>query len=265
MILKTAIKLSFFIIISIPIYSQENDEAPNNLILKNYWGISLTPLLTAKAKIEGDKNKYRLHSLPQFGAEVLINYYFNFKQNHSLIFSAGGNVLAYNFNYDIPKEMFDPPLGYNPSSNKALSRESGIFNFKAQVELQRKWRNDLKKNWDAGAGLSLLYSVVHPIDISELFLDANGQTKEYLTRTNEYNNNGKPWFNFHISGGHEWILKSQNIFQVNLKLNYSPTTFANATYRFNVGNQPEVSGNYLISGSYIGLCISYVFARSKKG
>jgi hypothetical protein len=261
--LKAAIKLTFLIAFGISGYSQKGDESINNSRLKNYWGFSLTPLLLAKADIDGDKDKYQLHSLPQFGAEVLINFYYNFEQNYSLVFGAGGNLSAYNFNYYISKEMFNPPIGFDLSSNKAVSRESGIFNFRLQAEMQRRWPRDEAKNWDLAAGLSLLYSGAIPGDISEVVLDSSGQYKEFLTRTNQYNNNGKPWFNFHISGGHEWILRSGNIFQVNLKLNFSTTDFATGTYLFSTGIQPDLSGKYGLSGSYIGLSLAYIFARTK--
>jgi len=60
-------------------------------------------------------------------------------------------------------------------------------------------------------------------------------------------------------------LRSGNIFQVNLKLNFSETDFATGTYLFTTGIQPDMSGKYGLSGSYIGLSMAYIFTRTKKG
>src|SRR5688572_16611424 len=160
--LKAASKLTVLIVLGISGYAQKSDALRDNLKPKNYWGFSITPLLLAKADIDGDTDKYQLHSLPQFGAEALINFYYNFDQNYSLVFGAGGNVSAYNFNYYISKEMFNPPLDYDISSNTAISRESGIFNLRIQAELQRRWPRDEAKNWDLAVGLSLLFSGAVP-------------------------------------------------------------------------------------------------------
>jgi hypothetical protein len=64
--------------------------------------------------------------------------------------------------------------------------------------------------------------------------------------------------NYHISGGHEWVLKSKDIFQLNLKFNFSPTDPFTATYLFTTGVQPDLSGTFKSSGTYIGLSITYI-------
>jgi len=92
----------------------------------------------------------------------------------------------------------------------------------------------------------------------------NGIEQTYLSTEDDYNNNGKPWFNFHMAAGREWRLKWGHIIQVMIKVNFSPTKFFSGAYKFHVGNQPEVSGSHGVTGSYIGLNLSYVFSAYKK-
>ena len=102
---KNSIPLSLLILCCIPVFSQKNDDTPNNLSPKNYWGFSIIPSLTAKTEIDGDKNRYQLHSHPKFGAELLIHYHLNLRKNYALVFSIGKNAFGSKLNYNIPKEM----------------------------------------------------------------------------------------------------------------------------------------------------------------
>lgn len=262
---KKAINISFIIVFHVTVYSQKSGAPPNNLKPKNYWEVSIIPLLTAKTEIDGDKNKYQLHSHPKFGAELLIHYHLNFRKNYSLVFSIGKNAFGSKFLYNIPKEMFDPATGSNITPNKFGSRGMEIINNKVQAELLRRWPRNKVNNWNVAAGLSLLFSFTGGLgETGSVHFYPNGQTKQYLTRYQQNYNNGKPWFNFHVSGGQEWVLKSKNIFQVNLKVNFSPINPSTGTYLFTTGIQPDLSGNYGVSGSYIGISTGYILTRANK-
>ncbi len=88
--------------------------------------------------------------------------------------------------------MFDPPA-FDVSSNKAVSREAGIINFRLQLEMQRKWHHNQAKNRDLSVGASLLASSSFDWgDITETLIYPNGHQKEFLTRINDYTNDGKP-------------------------------------------------------------------------
>lgn len=263
--LKSAILSCFVIVLWLPVYAQKNIEPASNLKPKNYWGISIIPSLTEKTEINGDKTRYQLQSNSKIGAEILLHYHLNFSKNYSVVFSAGGNAFGSKLTYTIPKEMFDPPTTSDVSLNKFAARGLGISNNKIQIELLRRWVCSEVTNWNLGAGVSLLFSFNSGLSTTWDIIDyPNGQSKQYFTRLEQFNNNGKPWFNFHISGGHEWILKSKNIFQLNLKVNYSPINPATGTYLFTTGIQPDLSGNFGTSGSYIGVSIGYIFTRANK-
>jgi hypothetical protein len=241
-------------------YSQKNDNTAENLSDKFLWGVSVAPALIEKGHIYGDKDKYRLSSSPKLGGEVLINYYYNFESNYSLVLSAGVEALVHNLYYEIPKEMFIPPV----ASNISFSLRMPITFVKSQVELQFKFLKNQKKSWFGSAGLSILYAIEGPDAYSAgILLGTSSQSVQEYLQIGEFNksNPTKARLNFHVSVGHEWVIHSGSRLQTNLKFNYSPTNFSAEPYRFTVGNQSEVSGKYGITGSYVGLCVSYIFFR----
>ena len=264
--LKAAIKLTLLIALGITAYAQKSSDPKPNLKPKNYWGISFIPTLTTKTEIDGVKETYDLHIHPKYGSEILIHYHYTLRNNYALIFGLGVNSFGYIFHCKIPKNMFDPPTESDVSSDKYVSLGLPAEHWKVQAELLRRWPRNNVHNWNLAAGMSLLFNFLDGSGSSSGYVVdyPNGGIKRYLTFYHEFNNKGRPWFNFHISGGHEWILKSKNIFQANLKLNYSPINPTTGTYQFATGVQPDLSGTYGVSGSYIGLSLGYIFTRTKK-
>ena len=127
---------------------------------KKYFSFSIIPLaVTSRSSIKGDTKKYSLESSPQLSFEALVNYHYDFEKNYSLIFGAGGGVIGHNFDYAIPKEMFDPPTGSDITSNKALSREMDLFYFKIPVEIERRWNDGGVNFWNTTIGMSLAFSI----------------------------------------------------------------------------------------------------------
>src|SRR5688572_15828095 len=260
--LKAAFKLTFLLAVGVTGYAQKSDEPTHNLKPKNYLGFSLIPSLTAKTEISGDKNNYDLHSHPGFGLEFLIQYHINFRKNYSLILGAGYYVFGSTVHYFIPKEMFDPPTDSNRTNHKFGPNGMMIECGKVQAELLWRWHRNKVHNWNLAAGLSLLYSFSDgDAAMWGVIYYPNGQTKQYVTFTQQSANNDKPWINCHLSGGHEWTLKSKNIFQVNVKLNFSPIKPSPGTYHFTTGVPPDLSGTFGTSGSYIGLSMAYIFTE----
>lgn len=235
-------------------------KAASILFPRLYWGVSVTPALIAKANIQGDKSRYNLKSAHQFGAELVINSYYDFEQSYSFVIGIGGGTMAHNFDYNIDGKMFEPAAVSDISTNKAASREMDIFYFKMPLELEKRWLCEKNGAWNLAAGLSLLYALKHNVEREDAILFPDGRQLQYLTiYQNNSNNNGKPWVNFHFSTGHDWTIGNGNLLRCNLKVNYSATDFFTGTYQFNVGTQPTATGKYSISGTYVGICLSYIF------
>jgi hypothetical protein len=76
------------------------------------------------------------------------------------------------------------------------------------------------------------------------------------------NNDAKPWISFPINFGHAWLLKNNNLMQLSIVSNISFTKFVNGTYEVDIPNKPVTKGKYSSAGSYIGLCMNYIFTNS---
>lgn len=225
----------------------------------HYWGIAITPAMISRTSITGQKNDYHVQAGPQLGAELSVHYHYRFERNYALIIGSGLNILAHNFDYEIPKEAFSPPTASNISTNGDASREMDIIYFRLPVEIERRFASLQNNSWIIRAGGSVLFSVQQKEEIADVLYYPGGP-QQYLLRYQDNNNRGKPWVNFHIAAGYYRPFK-KNALLVSLKANYSPASFVSGDYIFNVGNQPEQTGSYGVSGSYIGLSVEYLFLK----
>lgn len=247
------------------LYAQGNQkirvaEDETSFVAKRHFSITLLPVIAAsKASFQGHQQKYRIESAPQLSFEALINYHYNFEKHFSLIFGLGGGVIGQNFDYFIPKEMFNPLPGYDVVTNTAVSREKELFYIRVPVELERIWGSRSRNYWNTNLGLSILFSPQTEVESISSILLQNGQNYQYLEVNQDNNNYGKPWLNYHAAGGYTWLLRRNSI-RANLKLNVSFTEFGSATYRFTFPNKPADVGRYGVNGSYLGLAISYIFS-----
>lgn len=261
--LKAAALVLFLILTTVPALPQA-DTAIDGVVTLNNWGISIIPLLAQKNKIQGDRSLYNLGSSPQLGMEVLIHYFAGLGQQYSLIYSLGGGVMAHNFSFSVPKELMDPPVNADITFSKGFARELDLFYFKAGVAAQGIFSANLRSDWVAVAGGTVAYSPASDVGTDYSIARTDGSIQTYLSTDDNYNNDRKPWANFHINAGRQWRLNWGHLFQVMLKLNFSPTKFFSGAYTFEVGNQAHVSGRYGMSGSYVGINLSYVFSQYKK-
>ncbi len=254
----------FLILYSIPALSQTDNRIDKKEVSKKNLGVSIIHLVTQKSKIYGDKSLYNLGSKPQIGIEFLINYYYDFAKNYTVVFDIGGGVLSHSFSYLIPKDLFEPAQEHNVGDNNFIRRQLDITYLKGGVELQRKFEVSVKSKWVVAAGTDILYSTGGSLGSEYSLKSSNGTQQVYLAIADDYSNNNKPWFNCHLSAGREWIANRGRMFQVLLRASYSSSNFFSGTYKFTVDNQPDVNGSYGMSGSYIGLSLSYIFSHYKK-
>lgn len=261
--LKAAALVLLLILRTVSALSQA-DTVLDGLVGLNSWGISYISLVTQKNKIQGDRSLYNINSSPQSAMEAMINYFARHSSQYSLIYSIGGGIMAHNFSFSIPKEVFDPPIAADMIDSKRFSREPDLLYFKAGVAVQRIFPANVRSDWATIAGGMLAYSPTTDAGTDYTIANADGSQQDFLSTEDNYNNNGKPWANFHIDAGRQWRLNWGHLLQVMLRLNVSPAKFFSGTYTFEVGNQAPVSGRYGMSGSYIGINLSYVFSKYKK-
>lgn len=261
--MKAAVLILLLMLSTVSALSQADTTFDGVVTLKN-WGISIIPLLAQKNKIQGDRSLYNLDSSPQSGMEVMINYFTGLSQHYSLIYNFGGGAMAHDFSFSIPKQLFDPPEDVNIAYSNGFTRELDLLYFKAGVAVQGIFTANFRSDWVAVAGGTVAYSPTTDAGTEYAIARTDGSEQTYLSTDDTYNNNRIPWFNFHANAGREWRLKWGHLFQVMLRLNFSPTRFFSGIYTFEVGNQAPVSGRYGVSGSYVGVNLSYVFSKYKR-
>ncbi len=122
------------------------------------------------------------------------------------------------------------------------------------------WNSNSGNYWNTNVGLSLLFSPQRDVETGTTLVLQNGQYYRFLVINQNNNNHGKPWLNYHVAGGHTWLFPKRNSVRANLKLNLSFTEFGSATYKFIFPNKPIDEGRYGVTGSYIGLSLSYIFS-----
>ena len=262
--LNTAIFIFIFVISTLATFSQDDKTQSSGILTKKNWGFSIIPLLSQKNKIHGDRSVYSPASSAQSGIEAFINYYSTLIQNYKLVTGFGAGVMAHNFAFSIPRERFNPPTDQDITYDKRFTRELDLLYFKGKVGLEIVFPATRTSNWVTAAGCAILYSPVNPLATDYLITRPNGTEEIYLSTEDDYNNSGKPWFNFQLGGGKEWRSNHGRLFQIMLQLNYSPVNFFSGTYTFKVSNQPQVKGSYGISGTYIGLNLTYILSKYKK-
>ncbi|MHA4842954.1 hypothetical protein ACX0G7_02260 [Flavitalea antarctica] len=257
--MKSIVVLIVVIHLVLFVFAQE--KMPGALPLPS-WGLSITPNLLKRTSIDHRGEKYELGSSPQIGGEVLIKYRYAFLPNYRLIFAGGVNWISYDFDYNISKDLFIPPTGVDISSNQAPSRHSDVFHLRGQLEVERQFFRTKKKSVSMALGASLLYSPQNNESAREVIVYPGGSSVTFLYRNQTNNNNDRPWMNFHISAGPEWLVGRRQTLQLHGKLNFSPVKFITGTYYVEVGNEPVQIGQYGVTGSYIGMSLTYIFNRS---
>ncbi len=237
-------------------------------IPKPYFSISLLPLsVTSKASFKKSNLNYGIRSAPQLNFEASFNYHYQFERKFTLILGVSGGVVGHNFDYSIPADLFSPPLERDLFSNKAASREKELFYLKLPVSIEKKWNSRHYSYWNTAIGFSILFSPQKETSSDAIILLNNGTPYKYLSITQNNNNNGKLWVNYHFAGGYNWELSRKNTMRVNVNCNISLTDFATGKYTFDIPSQTPLQGAYHIYGSYVGISFSYLFTgvTKKKG
>jgi hypothetical protein len=146
---------------------------------------------------------------------------------------------------------------------KGISR-TAVFLLRIPVTMERRWFSGDDKYTYVSVGASLNYASLEEESERHLATDVNNQPTEYFYIRLQTNNNKKPWLNYHIGGGHAWMLKNKDFISAGIIANLSLTRFINGTFTMDIPGQPKVEGNYSFKGSYASLTVCYVYTGTKK-
>lgn len=219
--------------------------------------------LTQKASINKETGQYTVKSSPQPFWEAGID--FRGKLNKSLFLIAGLRGIASGRNavFNAPMSEINP-YGYREPYPPLKINE---FDFGISIPLlvERKWQTKKYKSTYIQAGLTFRYSLgFDSDDYGNVFTDTNHQEIDVFSMELNSNNHKKLWISYNLGGGYSWILKNYNILKAGVLANISFTKFVNGTYQINIPGKPLTEGTYGVTGSYIGLSVSYGFTGTNK-
>ncbi|MBY0477371.1 MAG: hypothetical protein K2Q24_06970 [Chitinophagaceae bacterium] len=248
-------------------YSQDafKPEYLNDVLFSgNHYSLSLTPHLANKAGINNSFGPYRMKSSSVGGLEFGANFHSNLNNNFAIISGLHLGTSGRNYLITIPKEDFNPPRQYDYIDNGAISREFDFY-FSAPILLEMRLINHSKNFWNGLIGLNIRYSISNYSETTTSYIeDSNNQLVKILQMELEVGNNSRPWINYNLGGGYNWLLKNNNILRANLLFNYSSKKVVKGGYAIEVPNQPLSNGNYSVDQSYLGIRISYILTSTNK-
>ena len=235
----------------------EKHDIPDFIFSRNHLSLSIMGGIAFRADAITTPYRYGVKTSHQVAFGGGINYHYNFNKDLSFITGLHMACPVRNLEYRIPKDAFNPPMSDDLFNNAGTAREA-VFLVKIPATIEKRWFTNDKKYWNLGAGVSLVYTPLEGETLTATASYPNGQQVQYFYMSLQTNNNGKPWFNYHITGGHGIILKNYDLLVINLVGNLSRTKFLDGVYWFNVPGQPNVDGTYSAKGSYIGFSATYV-------
>jgi hypothetical protein len=235
----------------------------NFIFARNHFSVAIVGGIAAKADIMAEPYKYKLGSSHQVAFGAGVNYHQNFSRKLSLISGIHMMAPVRNIAYFISKDQFSPPMPNDIFHNWGFSR-TAVFLLRIPVTMEfRRFSGDDKYTY-ISAGASLNYASMEEETERHLAADVNNQPTEYFYMWLQTNNNKKPWLNYHIGGGHAWMLKNKDFISAGIIANLSLTRFTNGNFTMNIPGQPVVQGHYSFKGSYAGLTVCYIYTGTQK-
>jgi hypothetical protein len=239
--------------------------SPRELIFTgSHFSVSVIPIVTQKATTTWLSGPYSMGSTAVRGIGAGGNWHFNFNEHLGYTVGLHGYASVRNFTFSIPKEDFTPPGEFIMEENGKGSRIVDMY-LSFPILFETRWL--LKQNHflNVSAGINIGF---YPDQFSEIFTysnrDAGGQYYNVVMVDLEVGNNYKPWADYHAAAGYNWILKNNNMLQVNLIYTYSNMELAKGTYTINVPGKPVSTGTYHSNLTHAGLAFSYFFTRTGK-
>ena len=233
-----------------------------NYFLNDQLRISVRPSIARKAMVTTNET-YSPGASNFISLGAGIDYCYHINESFSLISGLHGLWHGSNFTFFVSGKEFQPELGYDLVEEGPISGDLQHGLLSLQTTLEKRWFSKKEKIWATGLGLALNYSPTTTYD-NDYYVFHNGQLVHYAWMGYDANNQAHPFLSGHVMAGYYWKIGKSNFLVTNLVIDYSFTYFVKGSYNFHIPGKSEVTGEYRIDGSYLGLDISYSFAKGKK-
>ncbi len=233
------------------------------LFSRKHFSLSIMGGLAVKADVRANPLAYKLGSSHQVAFGAGLNYHQNYTKRLSLITGLHFAAPVRNMEYYISKDEFSPAMPGDLFHNKGISRIV-VFLLHIPVTLEYRWFSGDKNYMYLAGGLSLNYTPLQEEEETHYAVDVSGQSQRYFHLRLSSNNNKLPWLNYHIGGGHGWMLKNKDLIAAGITAHLSLTRFIKGDFSVEVDGRPAVDGQYSFKGSYAGFTVSYIYTGSRK-
>jgi hypothetical protein len=242
--------------------SAQASEKTASYFLNDQFRVSIRPALARKARVTPNET-YDPGASNFISLGAGIDYCYHINELFSLISGLHGLWHGSNFTFFVSGKNFQPELGYDliEEGPTAGNLQHGLISL--QSTLEKRWFSKKERIWSTGLGLALNYSPTTTYD-NDYYVFHNGQLVNYAWMGYDANNQSKPFLSAHAMVGYYWKIAKADFLVTNFVIDYSFTYFAKGSYSFHIPGKPEVTGEYKIDGSYVGLDISYSFSKRKR-
>jgi hypothetical protein len=228
----------------------------------NHIQFNFSILSTFKARLTETKGDYPVKATATPGLLLGFKYAINFNNYYSLLTGPEAAIAGRNFIVSFYKNDFYPPL-IKDYHFKGIDTYLADLILSLPVFLEKRILYSNTKYVFFQAGVRLNISTGADADYFDLLvMDTNNNFYHAANVDVMANNNAKPWISLPINFGHAWLLRNNNGLQLAITSNISFTKYVNGIYQVTMPNQPLTEGSYSSTGSYIGLCMNYVFTNA---
>lgn len=258
------ILLTQFCFCQLPIKNQTETKSTNNLFSrKKNIGFEIISSVLPSARITKDEGNYTLRSRIQTAYDAGINYLYNL--NGNLIISAGLHFVVGKRNFYLRIPDKDLP-GYGGSENPPIVEDKELWHaLRIPISIEKKITKAKYNFLFLKFGFDLRYSGIMPDEsFGTSILDSSNHYIDVFNSEFSGKNAGKPWITLFCGLSKKILLRNYNLLSLELQADFSSTYFFRGTYFITIPNQPVTSGTYKITGSSVGLSISYILTGTNK-
>ena len=232
------------------------------ILNKSAFFFTLSTGVSQNAIINKKTGEYDIRSTLQPFFEGGINYQKSLKKNLFLIIGLRETVTGRNAIFKAPIKEINP-YGYSESHSQ-LKINDFDFPISIPVFVEKGWQITKSKIVFIQTGVNFRCSLGSDIGYGYSLTDTNWQRIDVFSLELNSNNYRKPWINYNIGGGYGWVLKNYNILKLGVLANISFTKFISGTYQVDIPSHPLSQGTYGVTGSNMGLTVSYIFTGINK-
>jgi hypothetical protein len=228
----------------------------------NHVSVGASFFLTSRAHTEAITGSYPFGSSSMPGACISVDYHINYGRTYSLQPGIGLVLPGRNFELNVYKNDFSPPLkqDYHFKAGSTRVNDNIVY---LQLLLQRRFFYREHSFIHTKAGMRLNYSLGADGEFNQVIVENEDDVRLQAAMLNaNANNKGKPWLSGELSAGHGWIIANNNILDLSIVSNISFTNYISGIYVVNGSAGVLAQGLYRARGSYVGIFLGYIFTNA---